>query len=170
MNSFNWLNYIDLFHKYTNSVNCSCQSGSFLSGSRLFGSFSLGSYQFGSYQFGSFVFGSYQFGSYQFGSFDWSSYSFGSCNRQLTFADCQLLYEPLNLFGYGIDLIWKNNWQLYIRYLRSLFSQKILRGTFRQTVLSFTQPRFHPSPAAETATSPLCTATTADWLIFNKKV
>jgi len=93
MDSFNWLDYIDFFHKYANpQLNCSYRVGSYIFGSYLFGSYSIGSYQIGSFQQGSFLIGSYDFGSFDFGSymFDFIVNSMG---------------EPLNLFGYGIDLI-----------------------------------------------------------------
>ncbi|MCL2036376.1 MAG: hypothetical protein FWG83_03200 [Oscillospiraceae bacterium] len=66
--SFNWLNYIDVFHQ-----RCSkyiVPSGSFgYSGSYSYGSYGFGSYVFGSYGFGSYGFGSYGFGSYGLQSF-----------------------------------------------------------------------------------------------------
>ena len=86
MNSFNWLDYIDLFYKKATLLNCSFQPGL---------------YRFGSYDFRSFGYGSYHFGSFHFGSYYFGSHRSG----QRSTADYQLLKEPLNLFGYGVDLI-----------------------------------------------------------------
>ena len=87
--SFNWLNYIDVFHQ-----RCSkyiVPSGSF--------GYS-GSYSYGSYGFGSYVFGSYGFGSYVHNSLE-TFLSDLKSNPEWRLSD----FEPLNFYGYGIDLI-----------------------------------------------------------------
>jgi len=80
MDSFNWLEFIDSFHKQATHVNCSYRVTSHLFFSS--GSFAIGSFDFPD-SFGSF-------GS--FGSFSCFDYEIIS-------------KQPLNMFGYGIDLI-----------------------------------------------------------------
>jgi hypothetical protein len=112
MCSFNWLDFIDAYRNL--SPLSSYRPGSYAISSLNFGSYHLGSYNFGSYNFGSYNFGSYNFGSYNFGSYNFGSYNLGSYNPeslpisnncQLSIVNCTLRQEPLNLFGYGIDLI-----------------------------------------------------------------
>ncbi|MCL1881147.1 MAG: hypothetical protein FWF76_03120 [Oscillospiraceae bacterium] len=128
MNSFNWLDYIDFLNNYNqliptiNSSLKSCCCSSFRSicswgGSFAFGSYNFGSFLTGSYSFSSFMFwiGSFNFSSFEFG--DFSSLSFtdllniDSCNDcdfdfvKVTKFWAAIKGEPLNLFGYGIDLI-----------------------------------------------------------------
>jgi hypothetical protein len=97
-NSFNWhkwLDFIDSFHKQTSppndspQLNCSYRVGSYILSSYISGSFFLGSYRIGS-----FFTGSYQIGSYL--SFNCDDF------EKLPNS---IKSEPLNLFGYGMDLI-----------------------------------------------------------------
>ena len=130
MSNCHWLKYIDLANliygnlfSFTDRTSF-CMSAGELgfdtvnSGSYSFGSFSIGSYDFGSFSIGSYGFGSFSIGSYSFGSFAFGSYDFGAfefgavgdCNCDYGIPDLRellaaLRYEPLNLFGYGIDLI-----------------------------------------------------------------
>ncbi|MDR0223078.1 MAG: hypothetical protein LBI38_06060 [Oscillospiraceae bacterium] len=80
MGSFNWAGFIDLYYKYFEKS----------------GSFSFGSFSFGSFNFGSFGFGSFGFGSYD------AQGSYIPLPIGLT---ALIAGEPLNMFGYGIDLI-----------------------------------------------------------------
>ena len=101
MGSFNWLDYIDRQYNNCTLTLPSVCNGSFSMGSFSVGSFSVGSFSLGSFNLGSFSFGSFGFGS--FGSFDiFGSFDFGSFDSSF---NCQLSGEPLNMFGYGIDLI-----------------------------------------------------------------
>jgi hypothetical protein len=96
MNSFNWLDYIDFFHKYTSLSKFNCSVGqrsgeneisfrcirphshridSYLLKSYLFGSHSFSLFGISSYMTSSFNPGSYIFGSYSFSSYNFASYS-----------------------------------------------------------------------------------------------
>jgi len=105
MGSFYWLDYIDSY--YNNRALPLAHYGSVDSGSFSVGSFNLGSFNLGSFSFGSFNIGSFDiFGSFNIGSFDiFGSFELGSfiTERMNTFPTHE--FEPLNLFGYGIDLI-----------------------------------------------------------------
>ncbi|MCL2070699.1 MAG: hypothetical protein FWH07_00500 [Oscillospiraceae bacterium] len=93
MNSYHWLDYIDLMHEKagnTEPLNCDFQSGLF--GLSFNGSFNL---------YGSYYMGSYP-GSYNMGSFE--PY-FGSHEQQSAILNHPPLREPLNYYGYGIDLV-----------------------------------------------------------------
>ena len=83
MDSFNWLDFIDSFHMQNNltdkPVPATC-----------------------SYRVSSYLFESFRHGS--FGSFDSFDF-FGSFGSFTEFNFVKLHDEPLNLFGYGIDLI-----------------------------------------------------------------
>ena len=91
--SFNWLEFIDKNRHLTDFIDTPCPVPT---------SFRpLGSFSAGSYSVSSFGFGSYNFSSYNFGSFHGSFYGSFTFNEILEI----LQHEPLNQFGYGIDLI-----------------------------------------------------------------
>jgi hypothetical protein len=88
MNSYNWLGFIDTYHKFHENP-----SPLFL--------YRPGSYDVSALCRGSFSFGSYGFGS-GFGSCNFGAYNCGNCAKLKNHAS---ISEPLNVFGYGIELI-----------------------------------------------------------------
>ena len=109
MDSFNWFAMFSEWHKYLIQLSCprwaSPPSDSF-SPQTCFA-------EFGSFEgFGSFVGGSFNYGSFEnfenFGSFS-GSFNFGSFDFEKfrEIPDCPefVKEEPLNIFGYGLDLI-----------------------------------------------------------------
>ncbi|MCL1865959.1 MAG: hypothetical protein FWF82_00955 [Oscillospiraceae bacterium] len=125
MDSFNWFAMFSEWHKYLIQLSCprwaSPPSDSFspqtcfaeFGSFEGFGSFVGGSFNYGSFEnFGSFVGGSFNYGSFEnfenFGSFS-GSFNFGSFDFEKfrEIPDCPefVKEEPLNIFGYGLDLI-----------------------------------------------------------------
>jgi hypothetical protein len=92
VDSFYWLDFFELFYKYSyHDFKSPC-------------SFYFSSFNFGSYNFSSF--GLFNLGSYNAFS---GSFLLGSFPSQGLYTPFELMMfiksEPLNMFGYGIDLI-----------------------------------------------------------------
>jgi len=103
MNSFNWIDFIDSWHNNTYTSLTLYQPSSFVMAATLYGS------HMSSYAYSSFRYGAYSYGSYQYSSY--AQTSICSCGFDITTIEeyqnlpIVIRLEPLNMFGYGMELI-----------------------------------------------------------------